>query len=76
MEERIILAVDVSEEDQARHLVRMAKNSGARYVKMGLELSTAIRDGADSLVIGRQITKAADPALAYSKLVEELTLAA
>ena len=32
----------------------------------------AIRDGADLLVIGRQIIKAADPALAYSSLVEEL----
>ncbi len=34
--------------------------------------SAAIRDGADLLVIGRQITQAADPAHAYEELVAEI----
>ncbi len=42
MKERIILAVDTSEESQARHLIQVAKGAGAQYVKMGLELGSAI----------------------------------
>ena len=36
----------------------------------------AIKDGVDLLVIGRQITKADNPALAYDRLVRELIEAA
>lgn len=38
--------------------------------------SAAIRDGADLLVIGRQITKAENPAVAFEMLVRELESAA
>lgn len=34
--------------------------------------TTAIQDGADLLVIGRQITQAEDPAQAYEALVAEI----
>jgi orotidine-5'-phosphate decarboxylase len=34
--------------------------------------AAAIRDGADLLVVGRQITRAEDPALAYAALVAEI----
>ena len=39
--ERIILSVDTSNEAQAEKLARVAQQSGARFIKMGLELSTA-----------------------------------
>lgn len=39
--ERIILAVDTSREDDARRLASLAKDSGARFIKLGLELSSA-----------------------------------
>ena len=42
MKERIILAIDTSEESQARHLIQVARGAGAQYVKMGLELGSAI----------------------------------
>ena len=35
-------------------------------------LAGAIRDGADLLVIGRQITQAEDPAQAFEELVIEI----
>ena len=40
-QERIILAIDASREDDARSLAALAKESGARFVKLGLELSSA-----------------------------------
>lgn len=39
--ERVILAIDTSEKDQAERLARIAKQAGARFVKLGLELSSA-----------------------------------
>ena len=39
--ERIILAVDTSREADAERLVQVAKYAGARFVKLGLELSSA-----------------------------------
>jgi orotidine-5'-phosphate decarboxylase len=39
--ERIILAVDVSGEEDAERLVAIARQAGARFVKFGLELSSA-----------------------------------
>ena len=39
--ERIILAIDTSREADAERLVRVAKDAGARFVKLGLELSSA-----------------------------------
>ncbi|OGL25107.1 orotidine 5'-phosphate decarboxylase [Candidatus Saccharibacteria bacterium RIFCSPLOWO2_01_FULL_48_13] len=39
--ERIILAVDTSREQDAERLVGVAKEAGARFVKLGLELSSA-----------------------------------
>ena len=42
MKERIILAVDTSEINEAERLIQTAKDSGARYIKMGLELGSAI----------------------------------
>ena len=41
MKERIILAVDTSEETEAERLVDTAASAGATYVKLGLELATA-----------------------------------
>lgn len=40
-QERIILAIDTSREADAEHLARVAKEAGARFVKLGLELSSA-----------------------------------
>ena len=42
MRERIILAVDTSKQPEAEKLLAIAQAAGARYVKLGLELSTAI----------------------------------
>ena len=39
--ERIILAIDTSEPEEARRLARVAADAGARFVKLGLELSSA-----------------------------------
>lgn len=39
--ERVILAVDVSTEQDAERLVGVAQQAGARFVKLGLELSSA-----------------------------------
>lgn len=39
--ERIILAIDTSREADAERLVQVAKDAGARFVKLGLELSSA-----------------------------------
>lgn len=39
--ERIILAVDASKEEDAERLVGIAQQAGARFVKLGLELSSA-----------------------------------
>ena len=39
--ERIILAIDTSKEAEAERLVHIAKEAGARFVKLGLELSSA-----------------------------------
>lgn len=39
--ERIILAVDTSNQGEAEDLARLARDAGARFVKLGLELSTA-----------------------------------
>lgn len=39
--ERIILAIDTSLEVDAERLVQVAKEAGARFVKLGLELSSA-----------------------------------
>lgn len=39
--ERIILAIDTSTEAETERLVGVAKEAGARFVKLGLELSTA-----------------------------------
>jgi orotidine-5'-phosphate decarboxylase len=39
--ERIILAVDTSQEADAERLARVAQEAGARFVKLGLELSSA-----------------------------------
>lgn len=39
--ERIILAIDTSREADAERLARVAKEAGARFVKLGLELSSA-----------------------------------
>ncbi len=39
--ERVILAVDVSTEQDADRLVSLAQQAGARFVKLGLELSSA-----------------------------------
>ncbi len=39
--ERVILAVDVSTEQDAERLVGLAQQAGARFVKLGLELQTA-----------------------------------
>jgi len=40
-QERVILAVDTSERAVATRLIAVAKDAGARAVKMGLEISTA-----------------------------------
>ena len=39
--ERIILAIDTSDEIEAQRLAIVAKEAGARFVKLGLELQTA-----------------------------------
>ncbi|MEI6850715.1 MAG: orotidine-5'-phosphate decarboxylase [Candidatus Saccharibacteria bacterium] len=39
--ERIILAIDTSQPDEAERLAKIAKAAGARFVKLGLELSSA-----------------------------------
>lgn len=39
--ERIILAIDTSSKDDAERLARIAREAGARSVKLGLELSSA-----------------------------------
>lgn len=39
--ERIILAVDTSRREDAERLAAVAKQAGARFIKMGLELSSA-----------------------------------
>jgi orotidine-5'-phosphate decarboxylase len=39
--QRIILAVDTSDKREAEKLVRLASSAGARFVKFGLELSSA-----------------------------------
>jgi len=39
--ERIILAIDTSREKDAERLARIARDAGARFVKLGLELSSA-----------------------------------
>jgi orotidine-5'-phosphate decarboxylase len=39
--ERIILAIDTSREEDAERLATVAQEAGARFVKLGLELSSA-----------------------------------
>ena len=39
--ERIILAIDTSKKEEAENLVEIAQGAGARFVKFGLELSSA-----------------------------------
>jgi len=39
--ERIILAIDTSREEDAEKLAKVAQEAGARFVKLGLELSSA-----------------------------------
>lgn len=68
----------VKADPETRHLFAMVPSTRSPGVS-GHDQSRkatpaeAIRDGADLLVIGRQITEAADPASAYSNLVEEIT---
>lgn len=40
-QERIVLAIDTSHEEEADRLAALAKEAGARFVKLGLEYSTA-----------------------------------
>ena len=39
--QRIILAIDASNEADAKDLIRLAKEAGAQFIKLGLELSSA-----------------------------------
>lgn len=39
--ERVILAIDTSEREEAARLAALARDAGARFVKLGLELSSA-----------------------------------
>jgi len=38
---RIILSIDTSDEKQAEQLIKLAKESGARFIKLGLEFQSA-----------------------------------
>jgi orotidine-5'-phosphate decarboxylase len=52
--QRIIMAIDTTSEGKARELAEMARDAGARYIKLGLQLLTATDPRFCSLLAERQ----------------------